>query len=148
MNKTCSKCNLSLDISNYNKNKRKADGLQTYCKLCSRLNSRAYYADNKEYHAAATRKRSDKVVKENRQRVYDIFTNSKCADCPERNILTFEFDHVRGVKVDCVTLLLKSGYCWETVKAEIDKCDIVCANCHRIRTMTRGNHWRVNMQLD
>ena len=27
---------------------------------------------------------------------------------------------------------------WERVQAEIAKCEIVCANCHRVRTRDRG----------
>jgi YbgC/YbaW family acyl-CoA thioester hydrolase len=31
---------------------------------------------------------------------------------------------------------------WQTILKEISKCDIVCANCHRIRTQERGNYKR------
>jgi hypothetical protein len=48
------------------------------------------------------------------------------------------FDHVpgRGPKL----FNLGSGdYSIKTVQAEIEKCDIVCANCHAIRTwISRG----------
>lgn len=46
-----------------------------------------------------------------------------------------DFDHVRGVKEFAVS---KSRFnTMKRVLAEIAKCDLVCANCHRIRTSKR-----------
>lgn len=62
--------------------------------------------------------------------------NRPCMDCggsfpPE----CMDFDHVRGEKVINVGLLVEDT----TGKREIEiaKCDLVCANCHRIRTKLR-----------
>lgn len=59
-----------------------------------------------------------------------------CHDCggsflPE----CMDFDHVRGEKVMSVGLLVAGKL--ERLEAEIVKCDLVCANCHRIRTFNR-----------
>lgn len=59
-----------------------------------------------------------------------------CTDCGEGDPVVLEFDHVRGVKRftignNVTTRSLKA------VKAEIAKCDVVCANCHRRRTAQR-----------
>jgi hypothetical protein len=55
-----------------------------------------------------------------------------------------EFDHVRGDKVIGVGLLAGYGVSIEAIQEEIAKCDLVCANCHRIRTWKRGQWtaWR------
>jgi len=45
-----------------------------------------------------------------------------------------EFDHVRGKKL---FNLSKPPYNLKRVAAEIAKCDLVCANCHRLRTASR-----------
>jgi hypothetical protein len=29
---------------------------------------------------------------------------------------------------------------WEQMIEEIAKCDVVCANCHRVRSYTQGHH--------
>lgn len=62
-----------------------------------------------------------------------------CLDCglvdldhPE----IFEFDHVRPGKVKAVSQYLTSGTVDQMLQ-EIDRCDLVCANCHRIRTARR-----------
>ena len=59
-----------------------------------------------------------------------------CADCggrfpPE----CMDFDHVRGEKIAGVAQLLKKTA--ERIMSEIAKCEVVCSNCHRIRTKAR-----------
>jgi hypothetical protein len=60
-----------------------------------------------------------------------------CADCgyatdPD----ALEFDHVRGAKIGTVNYLVSSGSL-ERLLDEIDKCEVVCANCHRLRSRNR-----------
>jgi hypothetical protein len=45
-----------------------------------------------------------------------------------------DFDHVSGDKVDDVCRLMFDTGKWERILTEIAKCELVCANCHRIRT--------------
>lgn len=47
-----------------------------------------------------------------------------------------DFDH-RGDKVFIISKYRTYNKSLEDVKAEIAKCDLVCANCHRVRTFTR-----------
>ena len=47
-----------------------------------------------------------------------------------------DFDHVRGVKHKNVSELI-STLSKKKIDAEIAKCEIVCSNCHRIRTHIR-----------
>jgi hypothetical protein len=60
-----------------------------------------------------------------------------CGDCGLQPEIpqVLDFDHVRGEKSGDVSQMLKGNY--EKLWAEIEKCDVVCANCHRIRTMRR-----------
>ena len=58
-----------------------------------------------------------------------------CVDCGETDIAVLEFDHrSQATKELRVSALVCQGYKWETIKTEIDKCDVRCANCHRRRT--------------
>jgi hypothetical protein len=61
--------------------------------------------------------------------------------CGEANPVVLEFHHVRGRKHDAVASLVR-GHEWWTVEAEIAKCEVLCANCHRIRTASEGRHYR------
>lgn len=67
-----------------------------------------------------------------------------CADCGFRDYAgALDFDHVRGVKLFSVSK--KANNRLETLMSEIEKCDVVCANCHRKRTAERGqSNWRGN----
>ena len=47
-NKVCSKCNEEKDICNFNKDKKRKDGLTVYCKSCTKIMSSNYYKNNKE----------------------------------------------------------------------------------------------------
>lgn len=61
-----------------------------------------------------------------------------CADCGQRYPFPcMEFDHVRGKKLFNVASVCMSI---DKLAAEIAKCDVVCANCHRIRTYSRKGH--------
>lgn len=49
-----------------------------------------------------------------------------------------DFDHVSGEKIGCLATLADARYKLEKLKEEIAKCEIVCANCHRVRTWKRA----------
>lgn len=71
-----------------------------------------------------------------RQRIEAIKLERGCADCgfnahPE----CLDFDHVRGEKK--FNLAQAQTRNWADVEMEIAKCDVVCANCHRLRTYQR-----------
>jgi 5-methylcytosine-specific restriction endonuclease McrA len=70
-----------------------------------------------------------------------ILARSACLDCGERNPLVLDFDHV-GPKRGNVTRLAWFGHSLETIAAEIERCEIRCANCHRRVTAERGGHFR------
>ena len=49
--------------------------------------------------------------------------------------MVLEFDHVdRAAKHFTMGFLATRGYAWATVLAELAKCEVRCANCHRRRT--------------
>lgn len=77
-------------------------------------------------------------AKEMRQRVLALKLAAGCAVCGfNAHGAALEFDHLPGFqKVNDVSKLVRTGN-WASVEAEIAKCEIVCANCHRIRTFER-----------
>ena|ERR1700677_4496999 len=59
-----------------------------------------------------------------------------CADCgKEYPYYVMEFDHVRGKKAYALAKVVQrpSNKAIEDLPGEIAKCDVVCANCHRLR---------------
>lgn len=69
-------------------------------------------------------------------RLRAIKVETGCVDCGFRaHHAALEFDHVRGVKA--VSLSQINVRHWSIVEHEIAKCEVVCANCHRIRHATK-----------
>ena len=69
----------------------------------------------------------------------------KCFDCgasfpdhPE----VYDFDHARGTKEHNVSHLFTTSS-WTKIATELKKCDLVCSNCHRIRTAARAG-WPIS----
>lgn len=72
-----------------------------------------------------------------------LLKSNPCVDCggsfPH---YVMEWDHVpeRGEKIRCVASLMTGRVISSpTIQKEIQKCDLVCANCHKIRTHIRDN---------
>ena len=69
-----------------------------------------------------------------RQHLFDILTESKCVKCGITDPLVLEFDHLDpSTKVGCISALTPHISSAELDK-EIAKCQVLCANCHRIKT--------------
>src|SRR5262245_14645960 len=67
----------------------------------------------------------------------DALKDEPCADCGNRfPPECMDFDHVRGKKLFNIGHSMTKKL--SVVLAEVEKCDLVCANCHRIRTKARG----------
>lgn len=73
-----------------------------------------------------------------RQRIREFLTGylaqHPCVDCGETDPVVLEFDHVRGTKVAEVSSFVRNLASMKRILAEIAKCDVRCANCHRRRT--------------
>lgn len=141
--KRCTICKHPKPRSAFNANPAKSDRLQTMCRDCGKAASKAYYRKNRKKHKALVKERRQRLRREVQERLRVILSALKCADCPETDIVVFEFDHVRGKKVADVSKLVTNGAPWSVVEAEMKKCDVVCANCHRKRTARRNGSWRL-----
>lgn len=142
MKKKCSNCKEEKGLEEFNKNKARKDGHNTFCKICSTKNSRTYYKINGERHRKHVIEKKRERLKKTRAFILSVLCSSNCKDCGNTDRRVLEFDHVRGKKRKDVSKLLAEGFNIEHLKEEIEKCDVVCANCHRIRTMTRNPTYR------
>ena len=70
--------------------------------------------------------------------VRDIKTGKPCVDCGVSYAPhVMQFDHVRGKKEFNLSSVSSHFVAKHRVLAEIEKCEIVCANCHAERTHSR-----------
>lgn len=84
----------------------------------------------------AQRRHVRKWQRKRAELICQIKLESGCVDCGyAEHPHALEFDHVRGEK----KFAIGSGHCRgaEALMAEIEKCEVVCANCHRVRTHNR-----------
>ena len=105
-------------------------------------NSREHYKNNKQVYLDKTKKRNQRISEENRTKLFAYLSQHSCIDCSETDPYVLEFDHVRGNKTIAIARLLKRAISWSAIEAEIAKCEVRCANCHRIKTLKRGGWWR------
>ena len=107
------------------------------CKECQREYSKRHYNKNKTLHI----KRAVIRNKERRNALVEVVGNAKNKPCMDCDILypyyVMQFDHVRGKKSFTIGSHF-ANYSLSSLQQEIDKCDVVCANCHMERT--HGEH--------
>ena len=96
-----------------------------------------HYEANKEKIKARTARRNKKQRRINKEYVAFIKLLSHCIDCGEENPVVLEFDHIRGKKRGNISDMSHQSFSIETIQLEIEKCEVRCANCHRIATYMR-----------
>ena len=74
--------------------------------------------------------------------VRDVLTESSCVDCSEKDVCVLEFDHVSGDKNATVSKMMWGEYSLAALAAEIARCQVRCANCHRRRTAKQAGFFR------
>lgn len=97
----------------------------------------------KKRHSAEMPMRTDtrrayerELEKKRKQAIRDYKESHPCVDCGvQYHYCVMQFDHIRGVKKFEISQSKKRSL--KVVAEEIAKCDLVCANCHAIRTHTR-----------
>jgi len=133
--KVCGSCGLDKKLAEYNLKKGRADGLQDKCKECQKDHAKEYYKVNKEKQKEQINEARRIRVKENREKYFNVLSSNSCVDCSETNPIVLEFDHKDDVdKISGVGKMIGHGNSWDKIKEEMAKCDVRCANCHRIRT--------------
>lgn len=135
--KHCYKCKTHKEEGMFHKNKSQRDGLATYCKPCAKERNRQYYIKTPERNTQR-RRSSERLRAKCREFVWMYLLENPCVDCGESDPVVLEFDHVRGEKLDSVSILVSQTRSVAIVEEEIKKCEVRCANCHRRVTASRG----------
>lgn len=139
--KTCSICKTQKDLSDFNKNKSRKDGLQTHCKNCNREKSKKYYESNLEKHRLVTKIRTKKIKDNSQQKLLEYYSTHPCVRCGEANILVLEANHLKDKFMD-ISQMLVHKISWNKIEIELKKCEVLCSNCHKIFTHEQNNSYR------
>ena len=122
--KICGRCKVEKDESEFNK---KGKGLQPNCKDCNRAYGKEHYQKNKEYYAI----KGKKFRIETYEWYRNILSQCECFECGENHPATFDWHHeFPEDKIDCISHMI-NGKARATIIVEMNKCIILCANCHR-----------------
>jgi hypothetical protein len=141
--KHCSGCDRDLDCDNFSWSDKAKGIRQRWCKECLRQANKAHYRNNSQIYKDRAIKRNTSIIAENRRRIHGYLSAHPCIDCGNTDVRCLEFDHVRGSKEADIGKLLATATPWDVIEAEIVKCEIRCANCHRIKTSEGRGWWRV-----
>jgi len=144
--KRCGICKQDRPKTEYNVANNRKDGLQSHCRECNKIRSKAYYSRNTVAHKLETKKRNKVRFKEIKEQLFNYYLNHPCEECGETNPLVLEFDHQHS-KSDNISNMLMSKTSWKRIMEEIHKCKVLCANCHKIKTHKEQNTYRYRLLM-
>ena len=99
-----------------------------------------YYEANKERLKQTNADHAVKLRRRNQRHIYDFLLQHPCIDCGETDPVVLDFDHRDGVeKLGTISNMAICKVSIKRLQAEMDKCDVRCANCHRRRTAVQNN---------
>lgn len=101
-------------------------GLDTYCKPCRHERTKQYYHNNKEKMLS----QSAAWKKIQKDKINEFKDSCSCLKCGESRNWLLDFHHTDPTKKD-FQISQGERFGWMKVKKEIDKCVVLCSNCHR-----------------
>ena len=119
----CPKCEIEKELEEFPINNSRKDGRGRVCKLCQNEYTRNHYKNNKKQYFERNKRRT----REAKEYIIEYKKNSVCK-CGESRWWVLDFHHIDDKKEEVINLI---SYGIETVKKEIEKCEVLCSNCHR-----------------
>lgn len=133
MQKRCYDCGQLKPVEEFNKNKVKRDGRNSQCRECYLKYAKRYYKANKKECVLRAKEGNRARRLKTLKWISDYLDTHCCVDCGEANPVVLEFDHVRGKKKIQVKYAAHAAYSLKAIEEEISKCEVRCANCHKLR---------------
>lgn len=132
--KRCYTCKADKEDKDYILYKR---GLGGSCRSCQLKYKREWYIKNRDEHVRKVRTNQIKRRKELSELLNAYKVERGCTDCGYRlHAEALDFDHLDSKKFG-ISAARHSLKPMAEIKKEIEKCEVVCANCHRVRTANR-----------
>jgi len=141
--KICHKCGDAKIPGDFNVNRSRKDGRSETCRSCHSKYGKRHYEENKVYYLEKAARSRATVY----QRLRAIVVAAKSVPCPDcgrtYHPVVMDFDHVHGIKVQEIAVMVRNGVTESALRMELAKCEAVCANCHRLRTHSRREKKRL-----
>jgi len=142
--KKCTKCGLEKSEEDFFWKSKPKNKRHSQCKDCYRevRKGKEHYKKYKQEYIARAKERKERLVKENRKHLLEYFSEHTCVDCPENDPVVLEFDHLIREDKKMGIAKMMQDYTWSQIIEEIEKCEVVCANCHKRRTAKQFSWWK------
>ncbi|MGQ0802447.1 MAG: hypothetical protein ACT4PI_01090 [Actinomycetota bacterium] len=140
MLRKCGRCGALKPLAEFAWRRKEKGQRDNYCRPCRAAYHRKHYQANRQRYLAQAKRRKGRNRARNYRQLIDFLSAHPCVDCGDDDVLVLEFDHVAGKSI-LIAKALRDRF-WEDILAEIAKCEVVCANCHRRRTARRGGFAR------
>ncbi len=96
---------------------------------CDSKYNKKWYAKNKKKKKEQSKKSRKRAVNRNRQYV-EIYKLAHPCSCGEKEPCSLSFHHCNGDKTGNLSDMVNRGYGITRIQKEINKCNILCLNCH------------------
>ena len=116
-----------------------------YCKSCKIAYNKRHYRENKQRYIDLVMQKKRERLPDNRSNLWKYLLANPCIDCGETDLIVLEFDHLDPLTKTANISEMMSSYTWKRIRKEIDKCEVRCANCHRIKTAHQFGWYTVTM---
>jgi hypothetical protein len=133
--KKCDVCKQLKDEEEYNwkwKNLGIKDATWRSCR--KEYNKEYFNGSAKEKHLQQVRQRKQAAREFARDYVLNYLTTHPCIHCGESDVRVLEFHHI-GDKEGTISKMVGEGYSTDRIQRELDKTQVLCANCHRKLTI-------------
>lgn len=145
--KTCPKCSENKELSEFHKNKKR--GSQTYCKSCRKEMDKFLWKKRSENTEKMIHKKQYSLCRKEtiRRFLFNYLLEHPCVDCGNKDPIVLNFDHLRDKKFN-ISIASGGKISLDSLKEEIEKCEIRCANCHTRKTAKDFNYYTYRYSLE
>lgn len=138
MKDLCKVCGLSKPVEDLMKDRARPKGYRNKCLVCLRAEKKIYYATVTKHNKQTPRTPGVLWDQPRKEYLNDLRSKTPCTDCGNNfHWCAMDFDHLPGNKKLFNIMAKYRDVSWELLQNEIAKCEIVCSNCHRVRTRDR-----------
>lgn len=126
MNKICSICKIEKPETEYFKRSTARDGLQANCKTCAHEKTMTSRHKKPEHYRKVSRELGNSYL----AKFQEWKVQQKCCKCGEAETCCLDLHHVDPKQKDIAVAMVTRAWTWEKLQTEIQKCIVVCRNCH------------------
>lgn len=124
--KICSRCNIEKELTEFHKRKTAKDGLMSCCKACAHKGTMASRRKKPDHYRKVSKELGDSYL----EKFQEWKVQQKCCKCGEAETCCLDLHHLDPTQKDVAVATVTRSWTWNKLQTEIQKCIVVCRNCH------------------